>query len=64
MNSVQAATTNGPPTAVMGLSCRLKIHATSDARPTAINTGTSDSSDRTTLRSRKARKIPTKTMAK
>ena len=33
MNSVQAATTSGPPTAVIGLSLRLKAHATSDATP-------------------------------
>ncbi len=45
MNSVQAATTSGPPTAVIGLSLRLKAQATSDEMPTAINTGTSDSSD-------------------
>ena len=45
MNSVQAATTSGPPTAVIGLSLRLNAYATSDAMPTAISTGTSDSSD-------------------
>ncbi len=46
MNSVHAATTSGPPTAVIGLSLRLNAQATSDAVPTAISTGTSDSSER------------------
>ena len=64
MNSVHAATTSGPPTAVIGLSLRLKAKATSDAVPTAISTGTSDSSDRMTLRSRTLRKRNTNRMAR
>ena len=52
VNSVHAATTSGPATAVIGLSFRLRIHANSDAAPTATSTGTSDSSARTMLRSR------------
>ena len=39
MNSVHAATTSGPPTAVIGLSLKLNAYATSDATPTAISTG-------------------------
>ena len=62
MNSVHAATTSGPPTAVMGLSLRSRPQATRLAAPTAMSTGTSDSSERTTLRSRMARKMPTKAM--
>ena len=54
MNSVHSATTSGPPTAVMGLSCRFRTHATSEAAPTAMSTGTIDSRARTTLRSRTA----------
>ncbi len=56
VNSVHAAITSGPPTAVIGLSLRLSPHATSDAVPTAMSTGTSDNSDRTTERSRTERK--------
>ena len=43
MNSVHAATTSGPPTAVIGLSLRLSAYANSDDAPTAISTGTSES---------------------
>ena len=64
MNSVHAATTSGPATAVIGLSLSCKIHAKSDAAPTATNTGTSDSSARTALRSRIVRKRNTKMIAK
>ncbi len=60
VNSVQTAITSGPPTAVIGLSFRLKANATSEARPTAMSTGTSDSSDRTTLLSRIVKKANTK----
>src|SRR5262249_52486002 len=44
VNSVHAATTKGPPTAVTGLSLRLNAYATRDAVPTAISTGTRESS--------------------
>jgi len=50
VNSVHAAITSGPPTAVIGLSFKLNPHATNDAVPTAMSTGTSDSSERTTER--------------
>ena len=64
MNSVHAAITSGPPTAVIGLSSMLKAQATSDEMPTAISTGTSDSSDRMTERSRTARNRNTKSIAR
>ena len=64
MNSVHAATTSGPPTAVIGLSFKLNAHATSEARPTAISTGTSESSERMIERSRTARKRKTKRIAR
>ena len=64
MNSVHAATTNGPPTAVIGLSLRLNVYSNSDAAPTAMSTGTSDSRARTTLQSRTVRNANTKAMAK
>ncbi len=64
MNSVHAAITSGPPTAVIGLSSMLNAHATSDEMPTAISTGTSDSSDRMTERSRMARNRNTNSIAR
>ena len=64
MNSVQAAITSGPPTAVIGLSLKLNAHATSDAVPTAMSTGTSDSSERMTDRSRTARNRNTNRIAR
>src|SRR3954451_5823004 len=64
VNSVHAAMTSGPPTAVIGLSLRLRPYATSDADPTAMSTGTNDSSERTTDRSRTARKRNTKRIAR
>ena len=64
MNSVHAAITSGPPTAVIGLSFKLKAHATIDAMPTAIATGTSESNARTTERSRTARNRKTKSSAR
>ena len=64
MNSVHAATTSGPPTAVIGLSLRLSAYANSDDAPTAISTGTSDSSARTMLRSRTARNRKTNRIAR
>ena len=64
MNSVHAATTSGPPTAVIGLSVKPAKYANSDAAPTAISTGTSDSSDRMIDRSRIARKRNTKVIAR
>ena len=63
MNSVHAATTSGPPTAVIGLSLRSSAYANSDEAPTAISTGTSESSARTTLRSRTVRNKKTKRIA-
>src|SRR3954470_2284698 len=63
VNSVHAATTNGPPTAVIGLSFKLNAYATNDAAPTAISTGTSDSSARMMLRSRIIRKRNTNRIA-
>ena len=62
VNSVQAAITSGPPTAVIGLSLRSNANATSEAVPTAISTGTRDSRDRITERSRTARKRKTNRM--
>ncbi len=64
VNSVHTAITSGPPTAVIGLRVRSNAKATSDASPTAISTGTSDRSDRTTLRSRNERKMNTKPIAR
>ena len=64
MNSVQIATTSGPPTAVSGLSFRSSARATIDDRPTAMSTGTSDSRDRITLRSRAARNRATNAIAR
>ena len=64
MNSVHAATTSGPPTAVIGLSFRCKPHANSDAAPTAISTGTIESNARMMLRNRTARKRNTKVIAR
>ena len=64
MNSVHTATTSGPPTAVSGLSFSPSAKATREAAPTAISTGTSDSSDRTTLRSRTARNRNTNRIAR
>src|SRR3954468_3344448 len=55
VNSVHVATTKGPPTAVSGLRLRLSANATSDAVPTAMSTGTSDSNERMMDRSRTAR---------
>ena len=64
MNSVHSATTSGPPTAVIGLSCRSSAHATSEAAPVAMSTGTIDSRARTMLRSRTARNRNTKPTAR
>ena len=64
MNSVHAAITSGPPTAVIGLSLRSNAYATIDARPTAMATGTSESSDRMIDRSRTARNRNTKSIAR
>ena len=64
VNSVQTATTNGPATAVTGLSLRLKATPMSDTAPTATSTGTSDSRARIRLRSRRVRKAPTKSSAR
>ncbi len=64
VNSVQAATTSGPPTAVIGLSLRLKTNATVDATPTAISTGTSDSSARMIDFNRTARNRNTNRIAR
>ena len=64
MNSVHAATTSGPPTAVIGLSFRPSAQANSDAAPTAMSTGTSESSARTMLRSRIMRNTKTKRIAR
>ena len=63
VNSVQAATTNGPPTAVIGDSLRSSAYASNEATPTAMSTGTSDRRARTIDRSRTARKANTKPMA-
>jgi hypothetical protein len=64
VNSVHAATTSGPPTAVMGLSFRSSAYATNDAAPTAISTGTNDNSARITERSRTVRNRNTKRIAR
>ena len=64
MNSVHAAITSGPPTAVMGLSSMLNAYATSDEIPTAMSTGTRESSDRMIERSRTARKRKTNRIAR
>ena len=64
MNSVQAAMTSGPPTAVIGLRLKPATQATSDAAPTAMATGTSDRSARTTERRRTARKTKTNSIAR
>jgi hypothetical protein len=64
VNSVQAATTSGPPTAVIGLNVKPAKYANNDAAPTAISTGTRDSSDRMIERSRTHRKRNTKVIAR
>ena len=64
MNSVHAAITSGPATAVIGLSFRCSTQAKSDAAPTATSTGTSESSARTTLRSRTDKNKNTNRMAR
>ena len=64
VNSVQAAMTSGPPTAVIGLRLKPAIQATSDAAPTAIATGTSDSTARTIERNRTARNRNTNSIAR
>ena len=64
VNSVHAATTSGPPTAVIGLSFRCSAYANSEDAPTAISTGTSDSSARTMLRSRTERNKNTNRIAR
>ncbi len=60
VNSVHTATTNGPDTAVIGLSLRLNAQAKSETVPTATTTGIKDRIERTRLRRRTARKRPTK----
>ena len=64
VNSVHTAISSGPETAVSGLSFRDRAQAIRVTDPTAIITGTRDSSDRMTLRSRMARKTPTKMSAR
>ena len=65
MNSVHAAITSGPPTAVIGLSFRSNAHATIDAKPDRDrDRAPVDSSARTIERSRTARNRNTNSIAR